>query len=549
MRTYVSSPGSSRRQPAAMSGVWKRVLVVVVVVVASLWAIYPPDSKIKLGLDLNGGVHLVLRVKPRTANAMRSDTVEQALHTIERRVNELGVAEAVVARYTEADQILVQLPGVTDVDRAKQIIKSTAQLRLTLVERGPFPDRDAALQAYGGSLPPDLEVLPGPIGSSGAETFPFYVVQKAAVVAGNDLRDARQSLDEFNRPAVAFTLKPDAGRRFGAFTERHVNRALATVLDDRVTSVATILSRIDDHGQITGISREEMNEQVITFKSGALPADLEYVEERTVGASLGAASIRSGVLASVGGLTLVALFMLAYYRLTGLNALMSILLNLLILLALVAFIPVTMTLPGIAGLILTIGMGVDSNVLIFERIKEELAKGRSQRAAVIARVRPRVDHDRRHARHVAHRSCAPLSIRHQPHPRLCDDVDDRPRRERLHRGLRVESHVRADVAAPRGRHSGAELLRPGTSIFEHQFRLHPVGAARHRPVAGGHRRRRWRRWRPGASRSGSTFLEARSSSSSSHSRASPRTMFVGLLRRFLATRSCSGTDPRPIDSS
>ena len=148
--------------------------------------------------------------------------------------------------------------------------------------------------------------------------------------------------------------------------------------------MATILSRIDDHGQITGISREEMIEQVINFKSGALPADLEYVEERTVGASLGEASIRSGVLASVGGLTLVVLFMLAYYRLTGLNALMSIVLNLLILVALVAFIPVTMTLPGIAGLILTIGMGVDSNVLIFERIKEELAKARSARAAVTA---------------------------------------------------------------------------------------------------------------------------------------------------------------------
>ena len=469
MRTYVSSPGSSRRQPAAMSGVWKRVLVVVVVVVASLWAIYPPDRKIKLGLDLNGGVHLVLRVKPRTANAMRGDTVQQALHTIERRVNELGVAEAVVARYTEADQILVQLPGVTDVDRAKQIIKSTAQLRLTLVERGPFPDRDAALQAYGRSLPPDLEVLPGPIGSSGAETFPFYVVQKAAVVAGNDLRDARQSLDEFNRPAVAFTLKPDAGRRFGAFTERHVNRALATVLDDRVTSVATILSRIDDHGQITGISREEMNEQVITFKSGALPADLEYVEERTVGASLGAASIRSGVLASVGGLTLVALFMLAYYRLTGLNALMSILLNLLILLALVAFIPVTMTLPGIAGLILTIGMGVDSNVLIFERIKEELAKGRSQRAAVIAgfdRVWVTIVDT-----HVTSLIAAALLFQFGTSP-------IRGFATTLTIGLVAnvftavfasKSHVRADVAAPRGRHSGAELLRPGTAFSNISF--------------------------------------------------------------------------------
>ena len=179
--------------------------------------------------------------------------------------------------------------------------------------------------------------------------------------------------------------KEDAARRFGVFTERHVNRTLATVLDGRVTSVATILSRIDAQGQIAGLSHDEMIEQVITFKSGALPADLEYVEERTIGASLGEASIRSGVLASVGGLTLVMLFMLGYYRLAGLNAVISIVLNLLILVALVALIPVTMTLPGIAGLILTIGMGVDSNVLIFERIKEELGPRRpTPRAAVRA---------------------------------------------------------------------------------------------------------------------------------------------------------------------
>ncbi len=380
MRTHVAVPGSSRRQ----FGAWKRVLVVVVVAAASLWAIYPPDERIKLGLDLNGGVQLVLRVKPGTANDRQSDTVQQALHIIERRVNELGVAEPVVARYTEEDQILVQLPGVADVDRAKQIIKSTAQLRLTLVERGPFPDREAVLRSYDNSLPPDLEVLPGPVEREGTGRSAFYVVWKAPVVAGTDVRDARPSLDEFNRPAVAFTLKPDAGRRFGAFTERNLDRRLATVLDDRVTSVATIIARIEDQGQITGISRDEMAEQVITFKSGALPADLEYVEERSVGASLGEASIRSGVLASVGGLTLVVAFMLAYYRRAGLNAFISILLNLLILVALVAFIPVTMTLPGVAGLILTIGMGVDSNVLIFERIKEELATARSPRAAVAA---------------------------------------------------------------------------------------------------------------------------------------------------------------------
>jgi protein-export membrane protein SecD/preprotein translocase SecF subunit len=445
-----------------------RVLVVAAVAALSLWAIYPPRETIKLGLDLNGGVHLVLRVKtddalrretqlaaerlrreltdgriafttveatgptsfrvagiqdeasfrklsaeadtsfervvpgatgngtgtgtgtylyrmrPSHVTQARRDTVQQALHTIERRVNDLGVAEPVVARYSGDDQILVQLPGVTDIDRAKQVIKSTAQLRLTLVERGPVASREEAVEPYGSAWPQDLQVLPGPSAGPGPSTPAFYVVRTVAAVAGDDLRDARQSLDEFNRPAVAFTLKPDAAVRFGAFTEQHLNRALATVVDNRVTSVATIVSRIDDQGQITGVSREEMIEQVITLKSGALPADLEYTEEHMIGASLGDASIRAGVLASMGGLTLVVLFMLAYYRLAGLNALMSIVLNLLILVGLVAFIPVTMTLPGIAGLILTIGMGVDSNVLIFERIKEELAKARTARAAVTA---------------------------------------------------------------------------------------------------------------------------------------------------------------------
>ena len=213
---------------------------------------------------------------------------------------------------------------------------------------------------------------------------PFYVVQRAPALTGNDLRRAQQSVDEFNRPSVGFTLKPDAARRFGAITERNINRPLATVLDNRVMSVATIQSRIDDQGQIIGVNPEEVIEQVITLNSGALPADLEYVEERMVGASLGAASIRAGVLASLGGLALVVVFLLAYYRLAGVNALVSVVLNLLMLLAFMAYIPAALTLPGIAGLILTIGMGVDSNVLIFERIKEELAAAQAPRSAVKA---------------------------------------------------------------------------------------------------------------------------------------------------------------------
>ena len=368
-----------------------RVLTIIGVIALSLWVIYPIQDSLKLGLDLNGGVQLVLRVKADEALARQpragvtaDAVVEQALRTVERRVNELGVAEPVIQRYTAADQILVELPGVSDVDRAKQIIKSTAQLRLTLVEQGPLPSRQAALQAYNNSLPTDLEVLPGPARSGEPADTLFYVVHRVPAVSGSDLRSARQTMDRNHRPAVGFTLKPDAARRFGEFTAHNLNRPLATVLDNRVTAVATIESRIDDEGQISGVSREEMAQQVINLNSGALPADLEYVAERTIGASLGAASIRAGVLAALGGLSLVLVFMLGYYRLAGLNALTSVVLNLLILLALMAYIPVTLTLPGIAGLILTIGMGVDSNVLIFERIKEELAAAAAPRAAVKA---------------------------------------------------------------------------------------------------------------------------------------------------------------------
>ena len=363
----------------------RRVLAIIGVIALSLWTLYPPRDSLKLGLDLNGGVQLVLRVKTETVpDESREEVVEQALRTIERRVNELGVSESVVARYTGRDRILVQLPGVSDVEQARRVIQSTAQLRLTLVDRGPFESEDAALAAYNGALPAELEILPGKAPTANAADTTFYIVHRDPAVTGRDLRMARQSADEYGRPAVSFTLKPEGAQRFGAITERSIGRPLATVLDKRVVSVATIEARIDAQGQISGLTREAMLEQVINLSSGALPADLVYVEERTVGASLGAASVRAGVLASVGGLVLVLLFMLTHYRRAGANAVVSVVLNLLLLLAFMAYIPVPLTLPGIAGLILTIGMGVDSNVLIFERIKEELATGQSPRSAVKA---------------------------------------------------------------------------------------------------------------------------------------------------------------------
>jgi preprotein translocase subunit SecD len=354
-----------------------RVLFVLVLIALSLWSLYPPGERLTLGTDLQGGVQLVLRVRTDEADpARRDEIIGDALQIIERRVNELGVSEPVVTTYGD-DRILVELAGVRDVDGAKRIIRSTAQLRLTLVDQGPFPTEAAARAAYGGSIPAELELLAARTGGDDAGETPYWVVARQAVVAGPDVRDARQAADEFGRPAVAFTLTPDAGRRFGDFTGRNVNRAMATVLDGRVSAVATIISRIDDQGQIVGLSRDEMLEQVINLRSGALPADLDYVEERMVSASLGRDSVRAGIAASVGGLVLVAAFMLAYYRFMGLNAIVSISLNLLFLMAFAALVPVTLTLPGIAGLLLTIGMGVDSNVLIFERIKEELAAGKA----------------------------------------------------------------------------------------------------------------------------------------------------------------------------
>jgi preprotein translocase subunit SecD len=438
-----------------------RLLTIAAVIGLSVWAFYPPAQKINLGLDLRGGVHLVLRVhtddalrietettverlrdnltragvtttrleatgpsefvvegisndaafrdaaadadavfdrsqgpmgytfriKPNVTNQLRSDTVTQALETIERRVNELGVAEPIIARQGPVDQILVELPGVSDVQRAKSLISSTALLELTLLEQGPFPTREAALQAYNNVLPGDAEVLPGRAdgaGTGGIAGAAYYVVKKVPAVTGRDLRNAQQSLDEFNRPAVHFTLKQDAAVRFGTFTQANLGRGLAIVLDNRVMTAPTLQGRITDNGQITGITREEMIDLVITLKSGALPASLTYLEERTIGPTLGQDSINAGLAASLGGLLLVVLFILFYYKLTGLNAIVSIVVNLVILLGLMSYIGAVMTLPGIAGFILTIGMGVDSNVLIFERIKEELGHGRSVRAAVNA---------------------------------------------------------------------------------------------------------------------------------------------------------------------
>ena len=324
-------------------------------------------------------------MKPNIANNLREQTMTQSMDTIDRRVNALGVAEPTISRYG-SDQLQVQLPGVTEIARAKEIIRSTAILELKLVEAGPAPSREALLQAHNGQVPADMEVVTGAAAAgSGDAGTQFFLVRKVAAVTGQDLRNAQTSLDENGRPAVRFMLNPEGARKFSTVTGQNIGRALAIILDNRVQSYPTIEGQIRDEGRITGnFTTQEVADLSLILRSGALPASMSYLEEQTVGPSLGADSIRSGVTASLAGLIFVVVFMLFYYKLSGINAIVAMAFNLIILLGMMGYVGSTMTLPGIAGFILTMGMGVDSNVLIFERIKEELASGKPVRSAVNA---------------------------------------------------------------------------------------------------------------------------------------------------------------------
>jgi preprotein translocase subunit SecD len=326
-------------------------------------------------------------MRPNIARGLREQTMVQAHDTIDRRVNELGVTEPNIATHgDDGDQLLVQLPGISDVARAKDIIQSTALLELKLVEGGPADTRENLLAPHGGQVPPDMEVVTGAADpSTGEAGTRFFLVRKVAAVNGSDLRSASVGLDENSQPAVMFSLKPDGARKFGQVTGSNLGRSLAIVLDDRVQSYPRIDGRITSEGRISGgFTQQEAGDLALKLRSGALPASMTYLEERVVGPTLGADSIRSGVTAALAGLALVVVFMVVFYRLSGINAIVAMVINLIILLGMMAYFGATMTLPGIAGFILTMGMGVDSNVLIFERIKEELAASRGARAAVAA---------------------------------------------------------------------------------------------------------------------------------------------------------------------
>ncbi len=280
-------------------------------------------NEVSANFDRDAGTNgsYTFRMKPNVALTLREEAVVQARQTIERRVNELGVAEPSIAQQgANGDQILVQLPGVTDVNRAKEIIRSTGLLELKIVEQGPSASREALIPS--GTLPSGLDVVPGISGPGDAPgSTVYYLVRRAAAVTGRDLRSARPSLDENNRPAVAFTLNSEGAAKFGKVTGENIGRSLAIILDGRVQSAPRIDSRITSDGRISGsFTQEEVQNLSLILRSGSLPATLTYLEERTIGPSLGADSIRSGVLASIVGLVLVVLFMVIYYKMAGVNA-------------------------------------------------------------------------------------------------------------------------------------------------------------------------------------------------------------------------------------
>ncbi len=446
---------------------------ILTILAIALWLFIPPQERIALGLDLKGGIHLVMEVEtddavkaeadqaeerlrqelrsrgitfekvsreglavllisgalPAERDALRQvfdeqlpgwnpvgegqgiwrltlehlleqqvrdDSVRQALETIRERVDSLGVAEPNIQRQgLGGTRILVQLPGVDDPARVKDIMVEPAFLEWKLVSPPPgqtatalraFDTREGLLAAFGGTLPADTAVyLQHTVGSDGRPVTVYWPLKKASPISGRDLTNARRGQGQFSEPVVEFFLTPEAGRRFLSMTRNNIGQPLAVLLDRKVLTVATIQDEIGNNGQLSGnYTVAEAEDQALKLRSGALPATIRILEERSVGPSLGMDSIQQGVQAAVLGFALVVFFMLIYYRLSGINAVLALILNLVFVLGFMAYVKATLTLPGIAGLILTIGMAVDANVLIFERIREEMRVGKTVRASVEA---------------------------------------------------------------------------------------------------------------------------------------------------------------------
>jgi preprotein translocase subunit SecD len=331
---------------------------------------------------------------------LAKQATNQALTIIDRRINALGVTEPTLQTHgaETAHQILLQMPGVSDPERIKELLKGESRLELVHVIGPPspaspttYPTKEAAIQSLGGTIPANRDVLPykekaDPTNPNQPIVTQWVVIERPAVVTGDQLSSANAGQPQgggVNDWEINFRLRKAGAEKFGAWTTANVNNYMGVVLNGEVSSVAYIKSPIYDSGQITGrFTQSQAEDLALTLRSGALPASIEYLEERTVGPSLGADSIRAGVRASLYGLGFVVFFMLVYYRGSGVNAVVALILNMILMLAGLIVFGATLTLPGIAGMILTIGMAVDSNVLIFERIREEIQSGKTIPSAV-----------------------------------------------------------------------------------------------------------------------------------------------------------------------
>ncbi len=351
------------------------ILFVIVLISLSIWAIYPPQEKINLGLDLKGGMHLVLeadtsRLPPSEDSR---EAVNAALEVIRNRIDQFGVMEPTIARQGEK-RIVVDLPGIEDPQRAIDIIGKTALLEFKLVdEQG---DLEEALK---GNIPIGDEVLY-------SLEKKAYLIKEKTLLTGSAIEDARVEIGQWGQPYVAMDFNSEGAKEFAKITGRHVGERLAIILDNVVKSAPVIKTRITGGKAVIegNFSTEEASELRIVLKSGALPIPFNMIQNTVVGPSLGKDSIRKGLISGIIGFIAVIIFMGIYYKKAGLIANAALLLNLLFLLAALAALNATLTLPGIAGIILTIGMSIDANVIIFERIKEELRKERAPRSAVDA---------------------------------------------------------------------------------------------------------------------------------------------------------------------
>ena len=360
----------------------KSLLIVAIVLAAALDLLRRPLS---LGLDLRGGTSLILRVNVEgTSNERIREVVEQTRQILENRINAYGLSETSIQLYgSQGNEILVQVPGVSDLSRVKGLLQSRGVLEWYPVEGGPYPSPSDAAGEFGGVVPYSDKLVETKPSQSGERMW--YVLPNQPVIRGTDLRDASTAMDSTEQPVTTFNLTADAAKRFEKYTEDSIGKRSAIVLDGEILSVPVIEDVIRDSGEIRGAkTMQEAQDLAVKLRSGALPASIELMQERTVEASLGADSVHRGLEAGAVGLVAVVATMLLYYRWAGANATLALSLNGLLLLAALSCFGAVLTMPGIAGMVLTIGMAVDSNVLIFERIREELRTGKSVSAAFAA---------------------------------------------------------------------------------------------------------------------------------------------------------------------